>query len=249
MKKLLFAAACCLAAAPAAAQSSNNYQPAASPSAGREQPAVRVLQPADAPLEVRVETKWAGEDEQGLEFHVVVTNASDRPVRAYTVRVAGVEGGEPGGGCLFHHAEKRGKILRPGRARGQSAWPAVPASPSQPEMVVSLDFVEFDGGDTWGLDTCRSADFLEGMRAGARAARDEFGRRLEAFGPDALLRQLDEEDAAPAPPDGHTEAWAQGFRGGVGRLRLRVRKAGEAGGQPEVEEALRRPFDASEDRP
>jgi hypothetical protein len=250
MKKVMLAAAaaCCLAAAPASAQTPQGYQPAPRPAAEREKPAVKVREQAGSPMEVRVETKWVSEDQQGLELYLVVTNAGQRPVRAYTVRVGGVVEGERGGGCFFHNTEKKGKILQPGRARGQSTWRAVPLSVEHPEIDVALDFVEFDGGGTWGVDTCQSAEFLEGARAGGRVARREFRRRLDDFGLDTLLRQLDDEDPALAPPEGRSEVWTRGFHAGVGGIRLRLRRADEEGGGPEVEEALRRPVDASEDQ-
>lgn len=246
MKKVLLAAACCLAAAVAAAQSPQGYQPGAQ-AAEREKPAVKVREQPGAPMAVRVETKWVDERQEGLELYLVVTNAGQRPVRAYTVRVLGTDGGE--GGCVFNSIEKRGKILQPGRARGQSTWRGIPLSEAHPEINVELDFVEFDDGGRWGVDTCQSADFLEGSRAGGRAAKREFKKKLDADGLDALLRHINAEDLSLAPPEGRSDAWKNGFSAGVHSLRERVRRADEDGGEPDVQDALRRPFDASEDQP
>lgn len=250
MKKLLLAAAaCCLAAAPVYAQPSSEQQSGPPPAAERGKPAVKVREQQGSPLQVSMQTKWVSTDQQGLELYFVVTNAGERPVRAYTVRVGGVAEGEPGGGCFFHNTEKRGKVLQPGRSAGRSTWRAIPLSEPRPEIDVAVDFVEFNDGSTWGGDTCQSAELLNGLRAGGRAAQREFKKKLDARGVEALLRELDDEDPALAPPEGRSAAWERGFEGGVSSLRERIRKAHDEGGEPDVEDALRRPFDASEDQP
>lgn len=250
MKRLSLAAACCLVAAPALAQVRNSFAEDG-PAPSREKPAVEVVEQSSSPLRVSAETEWATRDENGLEVRLVVKNAGERAVRAYVVRVTTLEPEEPGGGCFLHNVERRAKVLRPGRADRRSTWRGIPSEGEQPSFKVLVDFVEFEGGGTWGDDTCRSAEYLEGLRAGARATRAALEERLAADGPEEFLRLVTGpyrgEDWMPAPPEGRSGTWAWGFTWGIGKMRARLRAAAEKGGLPEAEAALRRPFDASEE--
>lgn len=240
MKKLLLAAACCcLAAAPALAQSA------------REEPGVEVLEQSSSPLQVSTETKWANKEKDGLEVRLVLKNTGERAVRAYAVRVGTLLPDEPGGGCFLHNVERRAKMLRPGRTDARSTWRGVPLEGEQPSYKALVDFVEFEDGLTWGDDSCRSSEYLDGLRTGARAARAALWERLAADGLEELLRQLSADEGRgewrPAATEGRSEAWAAGFKWGAVQVRERLRRAARKGGLSKAEEALRRPFDASEE--
>lgn len=250
MRQCLLAFALCVAAAAAAhPQTPDRDAPSpASANPARERPAVNVQEPPDAPLRISAETKWATPDQQMLEVYFIVKNTGTRPVRAYAVRVSRGAGAEEGGGCFLNSIEKAGKILQPSHSAGRSTWRPVPPSGFQTPVDLTLDFAEFTDGSTWGADSCQSAERLGGLRAGARATKLRFKRKLNEKGVDALLRDLYTDDPDMAPPEGHSDAWKAGFRGAVSSLRERIRQANEEGGAPEVEAALQRPFDASENQ-
>jgi len=111
---------------------------------------------------------------------------------------------------------------------------------------LSLDFVEFTDGSFWGGDTCQSAERLGGLRAGARAARAHFKKKLDEKGVDALVKGLYVDDPTLTLPEGYSDAWKAGFRGAVNTFRERIRQANVEGGLPEVEAALQRPFDTTD---
>lgn len=250
MRRFTFVIAVSLiAAATARSQSADQGQQAAAPDrAAREKPAARVQEVADAPLSLSVRTKWATPDQEMLEVYFTVTNVGSRPVRSYAVRVArGVEAQE-GGGCFFNNIERAAKILQPNQSLGRSTWRPVPASDAETPVELTLDFVEFADGTVWGADSCQAAERFGGMRAGARAAKLLFKRKLDEKGIDALVNRLYADDPALASPEGHSDAWKAGFRGAVNSLRERIRQANVEGGRPEVEDALRKPFDASENQ-
>lgn len=212
----------------------------------REKPATRVQELAGAPLRLSVETKWAAPDREMLEVYFTVTNVGSSPVRAYAVRVArGVETHE-GGGCFFNNIEKAAKVLQPNQSVGRSTWRPVPAADAEIPVELTVDFVEFADGTVWGADSCQGAERLGGLRAGARAAKAHFKKKLNEKGVVALVKKLYDDDPALAPPEGHSDAWNAGFRGAVNSFRERIRQANVEGGGPEVEAALQRPFDASD---
>lgn len=244
MRRFAAAVALSLTAA-VSAQSQSTDQ---STQAVRERPAAQVQEASGAPLLLSVQTKWATGDQQMLEVYFTAKNTGSRPVRAYAVRVShGVEGQE-GGGCFLNNIEKAGKILQPNQSVGRSTWRPVPESDPQTPIDLTLDFVEFADGTVWGSDSCQSAERLAGLREGARAARLRFKRKLDDKGIDTFVSQLYANDPDLAPPEGHSDVWKAGFRGAINSLREKVRKANEDGGLPEVEAALKRPFDASENQ-
>lgn len=250
MRQCLLAFALCFAAAAAAyPQIPGKDAPSlASDNAAREKPAVNVQATADAPLRISAETKWATSDQQMLEVYFIVKNIGRKPVRAYTVRVSHGTEMEEGDGCFLNSIERVGKILQPDHSAGRSTWRPVPLSGFQPAIDLALDFAEFTDGSTWGVDSCQSVERLSGLRAGARAAKLQFKRKLNEKGVDALLKDLYTDDPDLALPEGHSDAWKAGFRGAVSSLRERIRQANEEGGPPEIEAALQRPFDASENQ-
>jgi hypothetical protein len=235
-----------LAAATARSQSVDQSLQAAPERAAREKPATRVHELADAPLKLTVTTKWATPDQEMLEVYFTATNVGSRPVRAYAVRVTrGVEIHE-GGGCFFNNIERAAKVLQPNQSVGRSTWRPVPASDAETPVELTLDFVEFADGTVWWADSCQAAERLGGLRAGARAAKAHFKKKLDEKGVDDLVKKLYADDPALAPPEGHSDTWKAGFRGAINSFRERIRQANVEGGLPEVEAALKRPFDTTD---
>lgn len=248
MRRLLLAAALCVLAV-TAAHTQAQEQGTKSPASGnveRARPAVSVQEVLYAPLQMSGVTKWATADQKMLEVYFTVTNVGGRPVRAYTVRVIYGYETQEGGGCYLNNIDKAGKLLQPNKSVGTSTWrPAQPSDP-QPVVELSLDYVEFTDGGVWGSDICQSAERLSGLRAGARKAKAHFKKKLAEKGIDAFLSMLYADDPTLAPPEGHSDAWKTGFRGAINSLRERIRQANVEGGLPEVEDALQRPFDTTD---
>jgi len=248
MRRLLLAVAMCAMAATAAYPQSSDRSTQLSDNVGREKPAVNVQGNPDAPLGITVEMKWATPDQQMLEVYFTVKNIGRKPIRAYTVRVSHGTETQEDAGCFLNNTEKLGKILQPNQSIGRSTWRPISLSDPQSAIGLILDFVEFTDGSVWGVDGCQSAERLSGLRAGARVAKLRFKRKLDERGIDALLKQLYTDDPDLAVPEGHSDAWKAGFRGAISSFRERIRRANEEGGLPEVNDALQRPFDASENQ-
>lgn len=125
------------------------------------------------------------------------------------------------------------------------------AEEGRPKRVrVSVDFVEFEDGTTWGTDAGNSKDTLAGQRAGAKAERQRLKNLLKSKGRPAIsdLSEVSRSDE-PAASDvtGRSPEWLQGYRSGVGSIRHRVRQAIQASNPNQVEVELNKAFDTSED--
>ena len=223
-------------------------RPETTATTGRQKPMVNVQQQPGAPLRITLTTRWATPDEQMLEIYAVVENVGDMEIRAYALRSSTADGSQVPGACLLHNSQSRGKILRPGDSDGKSTWrPFRPDSPKS-NIELSLDFVEFTNGSTWGVDDCQSAERLSGLRAGGFAAKDKAAKELDQNNGRSLISLLKSDAPILQAPDGHSPVWVEGFQEGVRTLVERVRRANEEGRLPEVERVLRLPLDASENR-
>lgn len=216
--------------------------------AERQKPAVNVQQRTGTPLRISLKTKWATSDEQMLEIYAVVENVSDLEIGAYALRSSAADSTQNSGACLLHNIQSPGKILRPGNSDGKSMWRRIALDRPSSDIELSLDFVEFANGSTWGVDVCQSAERLSGLRAGALAAKDKLAKMLDQNNGKALINMLKFDAPILEAPEDHSPVWVEGFQGGVRTLFERVRKANDEGGPPEAERVLRLPFDASEIR-
>lgn len=219
--------------------------PQVAPDAEREKPSLRVQEQADAPLRLSTSTKWATPDRRSLELSYTAVNVATKPIRAFAVRLSDPSRVQADG-CMVVNIERPGKVLKPGESLARSTWRAAPLAGSEADFQIALDYVEFSDGFVWGVDACQTAELLRGLRAGARVAKGELQRILREKGIEALMSELGGQPGEVDVPPGQSEQWAKGYRGGVRSVRERVRRAHAEGGEPEVEEALRRPFDAAD---
>ncbi len=216
-----------------------------STSAPQTESLVLIQSQPDAPLQLSLDdVKRIGSDQSGVEIFAKVKNISERQIRAYALRDESIDGGQEGGGCFLQNAPTAGKILKPGQSEGRTLWHNLSRTGAQ--LRVSVDFVEFANGSVWGPDACKSAEQLDGQRAGGRVAKRLFKKKLDERGFDILMSQLYVNDSNLASPEGRSDAWKAGFRGAVNTLRERLRRANEEGGVTEVEAVLQRPVDASD---
>jgi hypothetical protein len=92
----------------------------------------------------------------------------------------------------------------------------------------------------------RNSERIDGTRAGARAERDALMKVLMTEGTEGVMRLLDSLQPEPDQALGRSAEWLDGFRGGVGWIRERVR--GKAQNPSEIEKELRRQVDSREEK-
>lgn len=207
-------------------------------------PKVNVDSQPDSSLHITVETKWVNVNPAGIELALKVKNiSSDRAVRAYATRQAFTID-EPPHGCFLLNAVKPGKVLQPGQSEVRSTWRGYPLDSSKP-ILLFIDYVEFTDGSTWGADTCESAQYLAGARAGAKALAERLEKELMNVGAAAVMKSLSEIAGEIEVPVAESQAWQKGFRNGIESMVNRLREAVYDGGLPEIEPTLKRPYDAS----
>ncbi|MET0622154.1 MAG: hypothetical protein ABW250_04145 [Pyrinomonadaceae bacterium] len=216
----------------------------ASPQSRERLPAASIAPQADAPL--RIINAFV-ESEQGLvRVRVMTQNQSQKRIRAYSILAdAGAYSR-----LDFANLTTPTAIFQPTQIKTTDISFSEGQTPES--VTLSIDFVEFNDGSTWGLDSHHSRDRLAGQRAGAKAERLRLRALLKGKGPSAVFDSIREDvpdDAGVKADDKHSEEWLQGYRNGIGSIRHRLRRSLPAGDSARVESELAKPFDLSEEQP
>jgi hypothetical protein len=209
---------------------------------------VTVQPQPESPLQI-ITVSIFSVDARTPHFEFSVHNAGGKPIRAYAIaRSLGNGGTRPGGGSIVNLLAAK-DILQPGHTRKDSVIGGVRETPVT-NISLAVDFVEFTDGTTWGKDRYNTAERLAGQRAGGRAALDHFKHVLAKKGPAPLTDSLESEAGSIPVPQGHSPEWADGFKTGVGVVKVRLKAARQKRGKIEdVEAELERPYDETEGRP
>ena len=178
------------------------------------------------------------------QLNVLVTNISARPIRAYAVRYDLFADESHSGGADLTNKESMHSVLLPGHSEVAGIGEGTYTKPID-RVEVSIDFVEFTDGATWGPDTYKHGEQLAGMRIGAQTASKLFNKILKSGGPVAVINSIESSGADIVPPSDHSPEWIKGFEIGISAVRERLRHAYTEGGPTRIEMEIRRPFDAS----
>jgi hypothetical protein len=171
---------------------------------------------------------------------VIVQNQSPKKIRALTITAdTRIE---------FLNLTGKASILLPTQIKTLDITYTGEERPKR--VVVSVDFVEFGDGSTWGADVGNSSDRLAGQRAGVKAERQRLKNILKSKDRASLINML--EAGVPDQPEGagaikRSEEWQQGYRSAVGSIRYRVRQALQTSNPEQVELELNKPYDTSEE--
>lgn len=225
-------------------QNPQNQQTDSSPHRG-----VRIYMPAipDSPLIAVTETDVLPAT-KSFRVNLTVKNVSEKAIRAYTIRYDVVADGDDSNGSEMSMFMSPKSMIFPGQSKNSGVGGNQNYSAYIDSIRISIDFVEFDDGTTWGRDTFKSAERLAGWRAGAKAIRQYLSQKLQSSELVLFMNELESEEFEfPIPPD-KSEIWVQGYKSGVSSLRARVRNAQQRGNREDIEKAIKMPIDASERR-
>ena len=206
-------------------------------------PEVIVLSQPDSPLLVTTSSRWATPGAEIFDLYVVVKNRDTKSIRAFTTRI---DFGERKPACIVDNIYFPGKVLKQDEGDGKSRFLAVNKNSA---IQVSVDYVEFVDGSTWGQDTCRTVEYLAGERAGGDAAIKWFTNLIQEKGTKAVVEIIRSGSVNVEKPHSTSAWWDQAFRRGVDILSRRVMDAYSREGDAEVAVVLSKPYDASGVKP
>ncbi len=198
----------------------------------------------DSPLKLEIpHPEITGEDLYSPQVDVVIENTSSKDVSSYAIRYdLGFNGELRPGGVEIYQSSIARSILRQGDSRTLTVGEAHYSLPLE-RVVVSLDFVEFTDGSTWGADKYSSKELLAGLRAGAHAMTEHLLRALTENGPNALSAELNDTDDHI---DGGEQSpkWLEGFQRGKAFIKERAKHEIRTFSIVEARKALALPIDA-----
>jgi hypothetical protein len=220
-------------------------QPLQQSTSSANPPIIFIQSQPNAPLSI-LAVKSDSATVHNPEFDLTVMNTSDKPIRAYAIRYDTVSTQSSAGGLELTNKQGHGAVLRPGRSETIDIGGGVYQADEIIRIMVSVDFVEFDDGLSWGLDTYKSAERLDGLRAGAHAAAQHLLKVLKAGGPATVFTALETDSMNLLPPSGHTDKWLEGFQEGISFIKERLKHNSPNRSASEIDFSLRQPVDASE---
>lgn len=210
-------------------------------------PDINVKKQKDTPLVISA--TYADLNALKPTYGYSLTNVSDKTIRAFTIQGDAFYGrlNIKESGATFSHLTSKKLLLRPNESCQETAGGNATYTEEVNEIVLSVDFVEFDDGTTWGVDYYKSKEQLEGQRAGARVALENFRKKLETSGFEMFSKEIDKDsiDFALQADTSKSSKWKNGFQSGIGIVRNRLKRAIDNLGYEGVKQELQKPFDAS----
>lgn len=214
--------------------------------AGRTQPAkVEVLTQAGVPIAI-TSINVTSSDTKRPVFTYEIVNSKDKPISVYAIRHDVTIGTTETSGVSLTSLWSVNSLLYP-QTRSQEEFGGTTYGATVSKVVLSVDFVEFADGSTWGSDSFKMSEKLAGRRAGGRAMLQVFRDKSKAHGLIAVSDDL-EADFSIAPQADKSPLWKDGFGEGVRIVRVRLQHAKRKGGIPALDSELLQPFDLSDGR-
>jgi hypothetical protein len=180
----------------------------------------------DAPLLITGITIDDSADPRMPTVSFTITNNTKKRILAYAIRHDTTMANSTFAGTVAVISPDRNRALR-GGAEVQGEISGIQYSEPPLNLNLTVDFVEFVDGTRWGPDTLKHGERIDGVRAGAKMAKEVMSKALAEDGPDVLIHSLDSIKVEADQPDLHSSEWLDGFRHGVGWMRERVRNKGK----------------------
>jgi|SRR5215213_1672523 len=211
-----------------------------------KKPSVIIKDQPDSPLTISAVIVDSFPDPRMPTVDFNVINNSGKRIMVYAIKhVAALGSRGAMSGSVTSILPDGKRALRPGKTP-QVQISGMQYSQPPESFTLSVDFVEFVDGTRWGEDTFKNGERLDGVRAGADAEREALMKVLKTDGPEEVIHALDSIEPKPDQSTARSVEWLDGFRGGVGWVRGRVRSKARNPG--EIEKELRRPVDSKESR-
>jgi hypothetical protein len=195
-------------------------------------PVISITPQPDAPIRISL-GKILSDNPYEPAFEYSLLNVSDKSIRAHVIRT---DDWLMGSTLSIHKFPWESRKTQPG-SYGENMKSSEPIE----RVRISIDFVEFVDGTTWGPNTTNAAERLAAHHVGWRAERDRLLNLLEEGGTTAVITDIEPDDIQITPPSGHSAHWEGGYRLGVRHYRHDLRHAYSQQGVAAMETLLRHP--------
>lgn len=196
-------------------------------------PVITIKPQPDAPIRISL-GKVVSDNPSAPAFEYSLVNVSDKPIRAHALRI---DDGLMGSLLEIHTFPWQSRQTHPG-TYGDKTF-----SPPLKGIEMSVDFVEFADGTTWGPDTTNAAERVAGHYAGRAAERDRLIKLLEEGGTQAVITAIEADDVQIVSQSGRSERWEHNYRIGAKYYRLGLRRTYKNEGLAAMETSLRKELD------
>jgi len=120
-------------------------------------------------------------------------------------------------------------------------------APPLVSLTLSIDYVEFTDGTTWGKNTQRTAENIAGQREGRRQTAKKLREIFDNQGVGAVAGLVTQQGAeVVGPPAGRSPEWEYGFRVGHNSVLYHLKTAYEKGGAHNLTAELRKQSEGAE---
>jgi hypothetical protein len=128
-------------------------------------------------------------------FKVSLTNRSEKEILGYNVVAESFDSGGQMVLSTWLRGVKTGpsgpRPFAPGKTwQGRNVHPGKDKAGNTLRCVLRVDYVAFSDGSSWGEDTLKQADYIQGRLQGARSASNRLRWILETKGPKALEEEV-----------------------------------------------------------
>jgi hypothetical protein len=210
-------------------------------------PTISISPQEDGPLRI-ISTLVVSAEPQNFRLQVMIQNQSLKGIRAYALTSETASDKKQNGYTDFQNFMQQSGIWQPASTK------IAEVSDTQSDPIVSvrltIDFVEYTDGTTWGPNTQHSSDILAGQREGARIERQRIRQLLKGKGPKAVIDDIQVTDFSKDEAlvgNNHSDHWLEGFHSGVSSIRRRLKQLYPSSDMKQIETELSKPFDTSEE--
>jgi len=202
------------------AQSMPAFQPQAPILVARNEPG--------SPLVISAERQLP-KTEQAPELSFTVTNVTTKIVTAFAIKQEVVSEEKAGTTVYLYNLPLSATKLQPNGVLNEFAT-YDNISNSQHRVTLTLDYVQFSDGKTWGLDSAKSGERVAGQNAASQILTTKLlGVIREGNAHEDFAKAL-ESATNIQPPEQHSDEWNDGLRLAVGTVASRSKRAYQVGG-------------------
>jgi hypothetical protein len=202
-------------------------------------PIVTVQPQMDTPLVVSA-PRIVGGNQEYKEIAFDLINVSDKPIRAYAIKQEEEVAGTRLGTVILINLDLTNSPRLPVNQL-TTAFNTFDLIPSKEAHVsLSIDYVEFSDGTTWGPDSANSADRSAGQRAAMQVLSKQLRSLLSVDNPNEVMSAIKTAAASIEPPADRSDEWKGAFRLALSSIVSHLKRTQAKGGLNEVDRELRR---------